>query len=409
MTPVRARACSILSGWTGLSSDPANPAKRKVYLDLVAPNEAKDVREFLGRPSDPRASGCGLVISALYRALGIRHPKIDTPLVPGYAIERNFQMAREAGAVVPWKSSGPRPQPGDAVYLFMRRGQVTSQHIYAPIALPDTAGRMRAVDGGQVTPTGYQLIDVRTHQITASGVDLPSGRPVIQWIDLDVLTAKLGWCPEATTVPAPSNVRTEGIDVSANNGPIVWPRVRTDGVQFAYLRGMIGRDDVDKRVEEYASACRALGIPFGLYGVSWPRHDRAQDTDVQARQLLDLATKLGATLDPMVDVEVRAGCTDSEIQAAARLYHETLGPRSIHYTCPAFQPIWDPWFGARRLWIAHYAPESPGMPQIPAPWSRPLLWQYAASKGVIGQVNGISGAVDRNRLYGPLEELIAAR
>ena len=56
------------------------------------------------------------------------------------------------------------------------------------------------------------------------------------------------------------------------------------------------------------------------------------------------------------------------------------------------------------LWIAHYTRAA--QPDVPPPWAKAIVWQYAASApGFEGRVDGVPGLVDRNRLFGTLDDL----
>src|SRR5262249_1738135 len=81
---------------------------------------------------------------------------------------------------------------------------------------------------------------------------------------------------------------------------------------------------------------------------------------------------------------------------------EKLGRRPVVYTrgrfvaakFPSAAPL-----GAYPLWIAHYS--NAPQPTIPSAWSDWTFWQYSDR----GEVQGITGQVDRDRFNGSLTDL----
>ena len=61
----------------------------------------------------------------------------------------------------------------------------------------------------------------------------------------------------------------QGIDVSSWQGSIDWVRVKSSGVQFAYLRIGPVYGCPDSYFERNASECERLGIPYGIYYYSY--------------------------------------------------------------------------------------------------------------------------------------------
>lgn len=218
------------------------------------------------------------------------------------------------------------------------------------------------------------------------------------------------------------------IDVSSNQGRINWALAAND-CDAAYIRAQIGEGtvvgrDVDSELERNAAGARAQKLPFGLYGVLYPRHGKAQDADAQARQLAAWHRKTGATLAPMIDIEdvgrADDNVTAAEWRAALILYIGTLlqeGLTPIIYTGPNWWSLHRelqeiPWLACLLLWLASYT-DAP--PKIPKPWAgvaTVALWQYQGGGPTLparfrGRCLGIVPDCDRNHLYVPLERLAA--
>ena len=62
----------------------------------------------------------------------------------------------------------------------------------------------------------------------------------------------------ASSTPAPATP-IEGIDVSSIQGVIDWERVAAAGIRFAYVRALIGRGDLDRRVSQNCAGARNAG------------------------------------------------------------------------------------------------------------------------------------------------------
>lgn len=214
-----------------------------------------------------------------------------------------------------------------------------------------------------------------------------------------------------TGTPLTTSV-VEGIDVSSNQGTIDWERVASAGITFAYIRASDGIDWEDPKLISYAAGAKAVGIEIGAYHVLRPRRG-PQDAERQAWQFLERMRRAECTLVPMLDVEdtkSTRGLPGTAWADAVRQWLNVLdnatGQLSLIYTYPGF---WDgipalhaPDLGAHPLWIAHYTPKQPA---IPRPWRACRIWQYAAGAGVLGSVPGIFGHVDRDRLYGELDDI----
>lgn len=212
----------------------------------------------------------------------------------------------------------------------------------------------------------------------------------------------------AATPPAP----LEGIDVSSHQAAIDWPRVARAGIAFVYVKATEGVGFVDRRAAAHVAGARAAGLEVGAYHYLRVR-EGAQDAEAQARAFLVQHRALGCTLRPALDVETQGNegrpyaAYLEAVRAFVRVIEAELGRPPILYTYPGF------WAGSSTLrgatdlvecplWIAHYTAKGP---TIPKPWTKATLWQYAAGAGVIGHVDGVVGAVDRNRLFGGIEAI----
>lgn len=154
---IRARAVEIAEGLVGMHANPADPEARIAYMDLVAPGESERRREQL-----VAVSGCGLVVAAVWRALGVKAPELELPYRTGTAVSRLLRIAQRARAWVMF-APGKVPAPGDAVIV----GGGTSggvEHIYTVVGVEGEGGGspvIDSVDGGQRDDDGEQEILAR--------------------------------------------------------------------------------------------------------------------------------------------------------------------------------------------------------------------------------------------------------
>ncbi len=187
----------------------------------------------------------------------------------------------------------------------------------------------------------------------------------------------------------------KGIDVSHDNGIIVWERVKPQ-IEFAMLRAGYGNNNVDEALETNASACAKLGIPVGVYWFSYAytvemARKEAQDCLAQAGKYrieypiafdfendsVQYAQEKGITITKELAMEmVLAFC--AEIKSAG--YHAAV------YTNKDFSERYIDLTQLKNMgyeiWYAYY--------EQTADRADIALWQYSSD----GEIDGISGRVD---------------
>lgn len=211
---------------------------------------------------------------------------------------------------------------------------------------------------------------------------------------------------------ATTRALASGIDVSHFQGRIDWQAVANDGIGFAYLKATQGIDGVDVQFVPNWKGTRTVGVVRGAYHVCSP----AQPASLQVDHFVKVVSTLQPDdLPPALDLEeVRGGGSQDQwdrIEAGERVrlvlewlqgVEGKLGRRPVVYTrgrfiaakFPSAAPL-----GAYPLWIAHYS-DAP-QPSIPSAWSSWTFWQYSHR----GEVQGITGHVDRDRFNGSLIDL----
>lgn len=182
----------------------------------------------------------------------------------------------------------------------------------------------------------------------------------------------------------------QGIDVSSFQGDIDFQQVREQGIEVVYIRTGGGSDFTDPDFERNYEQAKAAGLKLGYY------HFVTARTTDEARAEADFFYSLIAdkTIDcyPAMDFENFSDLTNSEINAIARAFMETLEARlgytpAIYTDVNNIRTLWDSFFYQYPLWVAEYGVSSP---QTIGGWSDWNGFQYSDT----GSVAGISGAVD---------------
>lgn len=157
MTPeeISLKAVDCALSFKDLCANPNNPDAREAYLDAIAPGETESMKKQMAT-----MSGCGLIVAAVWRLLGVKHYKLDPPYIVGTAVSRLVTLARKVNAWVPFKTD-QLPNPGDMV-LIGDNGAGGVEHVYTVTSVtPAADGQpvvLESIDGGQRDLAKYQLV-----------------------------------------------------------------------------------------------------------------------------------------------------------------------------------------------------------------------------------------------------------
>lgn len=198
---------------------------------------------------------------------------------------------------------------------------------------------------------------------------------------------------------------TKGIDVSRWQGTVDWAKVKSSGVEFAFLRVSDGAATQDPKFASNWSGTKAHGVIRGAYQFFRPSQSVTAQADLMIHALGSSYTP--GDLPPVIDVEDAGGLAAATVAARVRQWvdrvHAAIGVEPIIYTGKFFwrdQVGGGASFLANPLWIAQYTSLCP---DIPGPWARWTFWQHTDS----GSVPGIAGNVDLDRFNGSLAQLQA--
>lgn len=192
-----------------------------------------------------------------------------------------------------------------------------------------------------------------------------------------------------------------GIDVSAYQGTIDWPRVADNEVRFAFIKATEGVSLRDPRFRRNWREARKAGVFCGAYHYFQPNYDGAQ----QASLFVRTVPLQPGDLPPVLDVEAPefhdVAVMRRNVATWLRLVERHYGVRPILYSNYSFyRRHLAGHFDEYPLWLAHYEVDEPSLPR--EKW---LIWQHSDES----YVPGIRGTVDFNVLQGNYKSLLALR
>ena len=189
----------------------------------------------------------------------------------------------------------------------------------------------------------------------------------------------------------------KGIDVSEFQGKIDWEKVKNAGIEFAILRcgyGMDFSNQDDVEYERNANECERLGIPYGVYLMSYA--NTVEKARSEAEHVLRLIEGRKISLGVWYDIEDNgtSGAINKEtLTNIINTFCNTIknaGHRVGVYASLNWlenkieKTIKDNY----DIWVAQYYSKCEYEGKY-------IMWQHTSS----GKVNGISTNVDMNILY----------
>jgi len=194
------------------------------------------------------------------------------------------------------------------------------------------------------------------------------------------------WVPNH---PSLKKFPVRGIDISHHQEAIEWGKVKSAGIQFAYLKATEGGDLVDRQFPANWNASREAGLTRGAYHFFTLKTPGAD----QARNFMAVVPAEPDTLPPAIDLEFSGNSRN--LPAAADFQRELsefisqirarYGREPVIYTTYGFRDRYLKNFPVRRLWLRDVVttPRFHGNPD----WT---FWQFSDR----GKVPGVSGFCD---------------
>lgn len=189
----------------------------------------------------------------------------------------------------------------------------------------------------------------------------------------------------------------KGIDVSEFQGKINWEKVKNDGIEFAILRcgyGMDFSNQDDVEYERNANECERLGIPYGVYLMSYA--NTVEKARSEAKHVLRLIEGRKISLGVWYDIEDNgtSGAINKEtLTNIINTFCNTI--KNAGYKVGVYANL--NWLENKiektikdnyDIWVAQYYSKCEYEGKY-------IMWQHTSS----GKVNGISTNVDMNILY----------
>jgi lysozyme len=184
--------------------------------------------------------------------------------------------------------------------------------------------------------------------------------------------------------------------VARYQGDIDWRRVKSAGINFAFIKATEGGDYIDPMFQDHWNGARRAGVRHGAYHFYYfcrPAHE-------QARWFIENVPRSSSDLPHVLDMEwnhqsrtCRLRPDGATIQSEARIFLDMLeahyGRRPVVYTTVDF--FRETGIGRLRgteFWLRSVA----GHPRSVYPGAFWTFWQYTGT----GIVPGIEGLVDLN-------------
>lgn len=183
-----------------------------------------------------------------------------------------------------------------------------------------------------------------------------------------------------------------GIDVSHHQGHINWNlvlsmKIKSDSIQFVYLKLTEGVDFNDKHAEKNTKALAKVGMPHGVYHFFNPERSAVKQAEFFVKNCPRTFLK------PVLDIELQGNLSAHALIDSVTVFlsyvESKLKVRPIIYTYESFytdffllSKLAKEWF-----WIANYTGKSAAFKK-----SNTIAWQFTDK----GTVNGIDENVDLN-------------
>ncbi|WP_448664901.1 GH25 family lysozyme [Sphingomonas sp. CJ20] len=195
--------------------------------------------------------------------------------------------------------------------------------------------------------------------------------------------AVAGWVYARSWHPRPADFPVQGVDVTADDGPINWWEARKDGVQFVYARATAGAGYRDPGFVEHWRGAAEAGLKRGAIHV----YSLCQPAARQADNFVSTVARTEDQLAPAIDLDFESDCAArptrgtvvAEIDRLATAIETHLGKPAVLRISPAFEshyaisgtnsrPLWATRFFFRPAYLVR-------------PWA---MWQASGMRRIRG-------------------------
>ncbi len=202
---------------------------------------------------------------------------------------------------------------------------------------------------------------------------------------------------------SPRDHAVHGVDISRWQGDIDWPKLRSQGANFAYIKATDGGDHLDPMFRTNWKRAKDAGLKRGAYHFFyWCRV--ASD---QASWFIRNVPRDPDALPPVIDVEWNgeSSCkkrpSPEKVREKMQVFMDMLerhyGKRPVIYTAPDFyRDNLRGAFNEYPFWLRSVAAH----PSKVYPGRKWMFWQYSGS----GLSHGVDGKIDLNVFHGSVNE-----
>jgi lysozyme len=198
---------------------------------------------------------------------------------------------------------------------------------------------------------------------------------------------------------SPTKLAVHGVDVSRWQGEINWPKLRSQGANFAYIKATDGGDHLDPMFRKNWRAAHEAGLRRGAYHFFYWCRTAGEQADWFIRNV----PKVAGALPPVIDVEwngesrCRKRPSRAKVLEKMQVFMDKLeahyGQRPIIYTAPDFyRDNLSDAFPNHPFWLRSVAAH----PSKVYPDRKWVFWQYSGS----GLSHGVEGRIDLNVFHG---------
>lgn len=191
-----------------------------------------------------------------------------------------------------------------------------------------------------------------------------------------------------------------GVDVSDCQGVIDWSKVKSTGVEFAFLRTVRGSGKTDYQFENNYKGCQANDILIGGYKYSYATTVEQAKQEAQSVVKLLNGRKLGLPIFFDMEDKSQQGLGKELLTKIANAFMDVI--KQAGYMTGIYCNTW--WYTSILdtnalkcdYWIAKYGANTSTPGTKPSIKGNEMIgWQYSSR----GSIKGIGGNVDLNILY----------
>ncbi|MCL6708288.1 glycoside hydrolase family 25 protein [Pseudomonas sp. R2.Fl] len=201
----------------------------------------------------------------------------------------------------------------------------------------------------------------------------------------------------------PKHYAVHGVDVSRWQGDIDWPKLRTQGANFAYIKATDGGDHVDPMFRKNWRGAKEAGLKRGAYHFFYWCRVASQ----QAEWFIKNVPNDPDALPPVIDVEYNAESScrfrlspekaREKMQVFMDILERHYGKRPVIYTAPDFyKDNLAGHFKNYPFWLRAVAAH----PSKVYPKRNWVFWQYSGS----GLSQGVDHKIDLNVFGGSVDD-----